>query len=123
MHLTLKLAATRPAAGNVRQPQDRFDDFIKQYNRERPYPPIEMKGPADLFYRPSPSPYKGLEEFEYPVSLTRLERRRDTLRPDLLQGPPNQPESGVCLAEGRRQAGRGPHLARQLHALRRGMFR
>ena len=58
MHLTRKLAATRPAAGNVLQQQARFDDFIEQYNRERPHQALEMKVPADL-YRPSPRPYAG----------------------------------------------------------------
>ena len=45
-HLTLKLAATRPAAGNVFQQQARFDDFIEQYNRERPHQALDMKVPA-----------------------------------------------------------------------------
>jgi putative transposase len=66
MHLTLKLAATRPAAGNVLQQQARFDDFIDQYNRERPHQALAMKVPADL-YRPSARPYHGLEELEYPL--------------------------------------------------------
>ena len=65
MHLTLKLAATRPAAGNVLQQQARFDDFVDQYNRERPHQALEMKVPADV-YRPSPRAYHGLEELEYP---------------------------------------------------------
>jgi putative transposase len=65
MHLTLKLAATRPAAGNVLQQQARFADFIEQYNRERPHQALEMKVPADV-YHPSPRPYGGLEELEYP---------------------------------------------------------
>jgi putative transposase len=66
MHLTLKLAATRPAAGNVLQQQARFDDFIEQYNRERPHQALDMKVPADV-YRASFRPYHGLEELEYPL--------------------------------------------------------
>jgi len=49
----------------VLQQQARVDDFIEQYNRERPHQALEMKVPADL-YRPSPRPYGGLEELEYP---------------------------------------------------------
>ena len=45
--------------------QARVDDFIEQYNRERLHQALEMKVPADL-YRPSPRPYGGLEELEYP---------------------------------------------------------
>ena len=37
MHLTLKKEATKPAAANVLQQQARFDDFIAQYNQERPH--------------------------------------------------------------------------------------
>jgi putative transposase len=33
MHLTLKAAATRPAAANVLQQQGRFDGFVDEYNR------------------------------------------------------------------------------------------
>jgi putative transposase len=66
MHLTLKLAATRPAAGNVLQQQARFDDFVDQYNRERPHQALDMKVPADV-YRALARAYHGLEELEYPL--------------------------------------------------------
>jgi putative transposase len=65
MHLTLKAAATRPAAANVLQQQGRFDAFVDEYNRERPHQALAMKVPADL-YRPSARAYHGLEELEYP---------------------------------------------------------
>lgn len=46
MHLTLKATATRPAAANVLQQQARFDDFVDQFNRERPHQALDMKVPA-----------------------------------------------------------------------------
>ena len=65
MHLTLKAAATRPAAANVLQQQGRFDAFVDEYNRERPHQGLAMRVPADL-YRPSARDYHGLDELEYP---------------------------------------------------------
>jgi putative transposase len=65
MHLTLKKEATKPAAKNFLQQQAKFDDFIECYNRERPHQAINMQYPAEL-YEPSPRPYRGLTELEYP---------------------------------------------------------
>lgn len=65
MHLTLKQDATKPAAANVLQQQARFDAFIDRYNQERPHQALAMKVPADV-YRPSPRPYHGLPELDYP---------------------------------------------------------
>jgi putative transposase len=49
MHLTLKTEATKPAAANVLQQQVR-----------------SMKVPSDV-YTPSPRPYRGLAELDYPL--------------------------------------------------------
>ena len=65
MHLTLKKEATKPAAKNFLQQQAKFDDFIECYNRERPHQALNMQYPAEL-YEPSPRPYRGLIELEYP---------------------------------------------------------
>jgi putative transposase len=65
MHLTLKQEATRPAAANILQQQERFDAFIDRFNRERPHQALDMKVPAEL-YRPSARPYCGLEDVAYP---------------------------------------------------------
>ena len=65
MHLTLKKEATKPAAKNFLQQQARFDQFIQTFNQERPHEALGMKYPAEL-YMPSPRPYKGLGELEYP---------------------------------------------------------
>jgi putative transposase len=65
MHLTLKKEATRPAAKNFLQQQGKFDRFIECYNHERPHQALGMQYPAEL-YKPSPRPYNGLSELEYP---------------------------------------------------------
>ena len=65
MHLTLKREATKPAVANVLQQQARFDAFQTCYNRERPHQALGMKVPSEL-YAPSPRPYRGLPELDYP---------------------------------------------------------
>jgi hypothetical protein len=66
MHLTLKKEATRPPGMNSLQQQARFDEFIKEFNEERPHEAIDMKRPAEL-YAPSPRRYEGLPELTYPL--------------------------------------------------------
>ena len=78
MHLTLKQEATKPAAKNFLQQQARFDDFIDEFNRERPHQALDMQCPAEL-YQPSARPYRGLDPIDYPfhdrtVSVTRCGR-------------------------------------------------
>jgi transposase InsO family protein len=66
MHLTLKKEATRPPAMNSLQQQARFDDFVTEFNTERPHEALAMKCPAEL-YSASPRPYLGLPELTYPL--------------------------------------------------------
>ncbi len=66
MHLTLKKEATRPPGMNSLQQQARFDEFVKEFNEERPHEAIDMKRPAEL-YAPSPRRYDGLPELAYPL--------------------------------------------------------
>jgi len=78
MHLTLKKEATRPAARNFLQQQAKFDQFIHDFNEERPHQALAMRCPAEL-YRPSPRPYNRLPELEYPfhdhtITVTRCGR-------------------------------------------------
>lgn len=65
MHLTLKLETTKPAGRNFLQQQARFDDFLACYNGERPHQGLAMRCPAEI-YTPSPRPYRGLAELDYP---------------------------------------------------------
>ncbi len=65
MHRTLKQEATRPACMNILQQQARFDDFIREFNEERPHEAIGMKCPAE-FYTPAARSYQGLPRVEYP---------------------------------------------------------
>lgn len=65
MHLTLKKEATKPAARNFLQQQAKFDNFIEEFNHERPHQALNMKFPAEL-YVPSTTPYRGLSDLEYP---------------------------------------------------------
>lgn len=53
MHRTLKFETTRPPRSNLLQQQERFDEFIDEFNNDRPHEAIGMKRPAQL-YRASP---------------------------------------------------------------------
>lgn len=66
MHLTLKKEATRPACQNSLAQQPRFDEFMNEFNTERPHEALAMKTPADV-YADSSRPYSGLPEIEYPL--------------------------------------------------------
>ena len=65
MHLTLKQATTRPPGANILQQQTKFDAFLDEFNDERPHEALAMKTPAEV-YLPSPIPYRGLPDIEYP---------------------------------------------------------
>ena len=66
MHLTLKKEATRPAGQNFLQQQAKFDDFIDEFNNERPHESLDMKYPSEV-YRESMRAYHGLPELHYPL--------------------------------------------------------
>ena len=65
MHLTLKKETTRPAKQNLLAQQARFDDFMHEFNRERPHEALDMKMPNEV-YTPATRAYKGLPDIEYP---------------------------------------------------------
>ena len=78
MHLTLKQEATKPAAANFLQQQATFDDFVNEYNLERPHQALNMDCPAE-HYCASVRPYQGIEPVDYPfhdktVTVTRCGR-------------------------------------------------
>jgi hypothetical protein len=66
MHRTLKQETALPPASNRRRQQERFDQFRKEYNEQRPHQALGQKTPAS-FYSPSPRPFpERLREAEYP---------------------------------------------------------
>jgi transposase InsO family protein len=65
LHLTLKKEATRPPGANSLQQQAKFDDFVSEFNRERPHEALNMKCPAEIYTR-SLRPYRGLPNLTYP---------------------------------------------------------
>lgn len=71
MHLTLKKEATRPAGANILQQQAKFDNFIEEFNTERPHEALAMKCPAQV-YIASPRLYPGIPEPHYPFTIAPL---------------------------------------------------
>jgi putative transposase len=65
MHLTLKQETTKPAGQNFLQQQAKFDDFVTEYNSERPHQALGMHYPAER-YTASSRPYEGLPDLDYP---------------------------------------------------------
>lgn len=65
MHLTQKKETTKPAASNILQQQGKFDEFVDEFNNERPHQALEMKTPSEV-YKPSNRIYRGLPPLEYP---------------------------------------------------------
>ena len=70
MHLTLKNETTKPAAFNFLQQQERFEDFIRVYNQERPHQALGGAYPAEV-YTPSARP----------TSRRRIPSTRSTIAP------------------------------------------
>src|SRR5215472_5208522 len=51
---------------NSLQQQARFDDFVQEFNAERPHDALAMKCPAEI-YSASLRPYSGLPDLTYPL--------------------------------------------------------
>ena len=66
MHRTLKQEATKPAGDNLLQQQEKFDNFINEYNYDRPHEALDMKYPGEV-YQSSQRVYEGLTDIEYPM--------------------------------------------------------
>jgi hypothetical protein len=49
MHRTLKKATARPVASSMRVQQKRFDEFIQEYNEQRPHEALKQKTPASRY--------------------------------------------------------------------------
>ena len=66
MHRTLKQATASPPARNRRAQQERFDEFRREYNEQRPHEALGQTTPAS-HYQPSRREYPGhLAAVEYP---------------------------------------------------------
>jgi transposase InsO family protein len=66
MHLTLKQETAAPPAGNLRQQQQVFIHFQREYNEKRPHEALQYHTPASL-YAVSPRLYPSrLPELRYP---------------------------------------------------------
>jgi putative transposase len=67
MHRTLKQATTIPPAADLKWQQKRFDQFINEFNYERPHQAIGMKPPADLYKSSLRIMPEKLPPMEYPA--------------------------------------------------------
>jgi transposase InsO family protein len=65
MHKTLKEDTTRPAAANLLQQQERFDEWVTTFNEIRPHEALGQKPPATV-YRPSPRSPSAVQ-LDYPL--------------------------------------------------------
>ncbi len=65
MHRPLKKETTRPPGVYALQQQARFDEFIHEFNTERPHEALEMKCPDEV-HTASTRAYQGLPELQYP---------------------------------------------------------
>lgn len=67
MHRTLKAETTRPARANLLQQQERFDEWVHEFNHERPHEAIGMKRPAEVFAPSTTALPEQLPELAYPT--------------------------------------------------------
>lgn len=66
MHRTLKAETTRPARANLLQQQERFDDFVEEFNNVRPHDALDLKRPADVYTPATTALPDPLPELTYP---------------------------------------------------------
>src|SRR5262245_32272681 len=107
MHLTLKKEATRPPGMNTLQQQARFDDFVQEFNAERPHEAIAMKCPAEV-YIPQGAPIRACRTSTIPSTTATFSSppaaasastgRKST-------SPPSSPDSGSASRKSTREFG------------------
>ncbi|HMR79649.1 MAG TPA: IS481 family transposase [Polyangiaceae bacterium] len=74
MHRTLKKETARPAKANILQQQERFDEFVEEFNFQRPHEALDDRPPGDVFVL-STRPYVCRPTLEYPLhDLTKVVR-------------------------------------------------
>lgn len=69
MHRTLKRSACKPARQDLRAQQDAFDQFVKDYNYDRPHQALQMKRPIELYTPSTRQMPSRLEPLEYPSAM------------------------------------------------------
>ena len=67
LHRTLKAETTRPARSNLLQQQERFDEFVDEFNHQRPHEALAMKTPSDIYTASTRSHPTKLEDLQYPT--------------------------------------------------------
>src|SRR5882672_5030143 len=100
---------------NSLQQQTKFDDFLEEFNNERPHQALDMNCPAEV-YTPSTRPYRGLPELDYPfhdktIHVTCCGRI-------CLHRKKNQPQHGLRWSSCWYQRSGRRYLAGQLYELR-----
>jgi len=113
MHLTLKKEATRPPGMNSLQQQARFDDFLDEFNQERPHQALQMQRPADVYVpsarpirdcRTSPIPSTTATSSSPPAAESACIARRST-------SPPCSPANASASKKSTRAFGSSPSCA------------
>lgn len=67
MHRTLKQETTRPPRRTLLQQQDAFEDFVTEFNEQRPHEALGMKCPAAVYSKSTRPHPETLPEPEYPL--------------------------------------------------------
>ncbi len=76
MHRTLKQETAKPPRHNILQQQERFDDFVDEFNHRRPHEALGMKCPADVFRKskrdfPTTFPEPNYSDYDDVVRITK----------------------------------------------------
>lgn len=69
MHKTLKAEATRPPSASLREQQNRFDRFRREYNTVRPHEALGQREPSSCYTTSTRSFPDRLGPIEYPAHL------------------------------------------------------
>jgi len=67
MHRTLKARAISPAAANLLQQQERFDDFVEEFNQVRPHEALGDETPGSVYKMSNQRLPPTIPEPEYPL--------------------------------------------------------
>ena len=67
MHRTLKQDTTRPAANNMLLQQEKFDEFRRVFNEERPHEALDMQTPASVYTPSTRALPSSLPPVRYPL--------------------------------------------------------